>query len=98
MVELLAAAVLLGMVAHRVWRIAARDSITEPVRAWLIDRTTIPAVRWLWNLIDCPWCLGFHLNLAGAAIAGMAYDWHWLEVGVVWFAGSTVTGVVGRGD
>ena len=99
MVELLAAAVLIGMVCHRVWRIIAKDSITEPLRAPLIARTSlVPAARWVHELIDCPFCLGFWLNMTAALIAGGVYDWAPTETVLVWFAGSTVTGVVGRQD
>lgn len=69
--------VLLTLAAYRVWRIAARDSITEKAREAVTgydDQHAPPlkdadrrpsAVRvYLSALIRCPWCLGFYVSVA----------------------------------
>lgn len=98
MTDLLIASVLVGAVSYRVWRIFAVDSITERPRSWFLARTSIPAVRWLMELVLCPYCLGFWVNGAVAAVVTVAYDYTALEFGLIWFAGSTVTGYLGRND
>ena len=82
-------AVLLGLAVYRVWRIIALDSITEPLRAPLIARTDQRVWGWVWDLLSCPWCIGFWLNGVGAWV--LAGDFR--EFILWWFGGSTVTGL-----
>ena len=77
-----------GLVAYRLWRLVARDSLTAPLR----ERP----YRWHWfrELWDCPWCLGFWICL-GLAYLGSVLGYvttDWLVVGV---AASVVTGWLG---
>lgn len=61
--------------AYRLWRIAARDTITEPVREAVTGYdddeapglTDAPRKTWriyVSGLVRCPWCLGFWISLA----------------------------------
>lgn len=82
-----------GMVCHRIWRMVARDSIFEKPRERLFPEGT-----WRFDLIDCPWCLGWWLNVAFAAFMYVAADISFPSALIVALAGSTLTGALGRGD
>jgi hypothetical protein len=82
-----------GLISHRIWRMIARDSIFERPREALFPEGT-----WRFDLIDCPWCLGWWLNVAIAAVAYVFADASLPTALIIAFAGSTVTGVIGRGD
>ena len=66
--------VLLALAAYRVWRIAARDSITEKARVAVtgyddehappLEPDTRSSRRYLSALIRCPWCLGWWISWA----------------------------------
>jgi hypothetical protein len=53
---MLEAAVLIGLAAWRLWRLAATDELTEPLRARLPTG--------LASFVACPWCLGFWCAVA----------------------------------
>lgn len=77
--------ILLGLSAYRAWRLAVRDSITEPLRRplqlWLIGEPPPAhhplaaqpgAYGWrgrVWELFVCPWCSGSWLAFAFTATA-----------------------------
>jgi hypothetical protein len=82
-----------GMVCHRIWRMVARDSIFEKPREALFPEGT-----WRFDLIDCPWCLGWWLNVAFAATMYVLADISFPSALIVALAGSTLTGALGRGD
>jgi hypothetical protein len=82
-----------GFVSHRLWRMVARDSIFERPREALFPEGT-----WRFDLIDCPWCLGWWLNVGYAALMYFAVDLSFPSAVIVAFVGSTITGVLGRGD
>lgn len=82
-----------GFFCHRLWRMFARDSIFEKPRMALFPEGT-----WRFDLIDCPWCLGWWLNVAFAAVAYAYLDISFPSAVLVAFVGSTITGVLGRGD
>lgn len=82
-----------GVFCHRLWRMVARDSIFEKPREALFPEGT-----WRFDLIDCPWCLGWWLNVAFAAFMYVAIDISFPSAIIVAFVGSTITGVIGRGD
>lgn len=92
--------IVLGLAAHRLWRLVAVDEITEPLRARLFRTTQVGAavhvgrhqrVR-LWLL--CPWCSGFWIALAGYVA------WHEWPTGSAWaiypLAASSIAGLVVR--
>jgi hypothetical protein len=85
-----------GMVCHRIWRMVARDSIFDKPRQALYDHPRTP--QWVEDLIDCPWCLGWWLNVAFAAFMYVAADISFPSALIVALAGSTLTGALGRGD
>lgn len=83
----------IGLVSHRVWRMAAIDSIFD------VPRSKIMPNQGFWvDLLDCPWCLGFWLNVVGGIVLLATGTTTIVESGLVALAGSTVTGVIGRGD
>lgn len=82
-----------GFVSHRIWRMVARDLIFEKPR-----QAMFPEGTWRFDLIDCPWCLGWWLNVVIAAVAYIFADASLPTALIIAFVGSTVTGVIGRGD
>lgn len=67
--------VVVALGAYRLWRIAARDTITAPAReaATGYDDAGAPGLNeaprktarvYLSALVRCPWCLGFWISLA----------------------------------
>lgn len=98
MTGLLAASVLVGLASYRVWRIIALDQITEPFRAPLLTRTDQGWARWLMDGITCAFCLGWWINVAVGFAVALWMDWNAAECALVWFASSTVTGILARGD
>lgn len=65
-------ALLIGAASYRLWRLAAQDLITEPLR----DRWLTRAPQWVDDLISCGWCLGswiaFGVTWATDAVAGLS--------------------------
>jgi hypothetical protein len=67
-------AVLVGLVAYRLARAIAVDSISEPARTWTYwrghsDTVPEPGVThrgwaWLYGLISCPFCCSWWIALA----------------------------------
>jgi len=82
-----------GFLSHRLWRMVARDSIFERPREVLFPEGT-----WRHDLIDCPWCLGWWLNVGYATLLYFAVGLSFPSAAIVAFVGSTITGVLGRGD
>lgn len=62
MLDLLLALPLLTLASYRAWRLVALDTITEPIRSWVIFRDG-PFWEWFSALITCPWCAGFHISV-----------------------------------
>lgn len=97
--ELILTTLLIGVAAYRVWRIAARDQITEPLRHPIVARSDRPVWGWWWDLIDCPWCLGFWVTGVLTVVVDVwVLPLNTAEGGLVWFAASTVCGLLGRLD
>lgn len=59
---LIAWTLILGLAAFRLWRLAAVDSITEPLHGRILAMKS-PAGQWFSSMWHCPWCLGFHLSI-----------------------------------
>lgn len=97
MIDLLLAAVLLGLASFRAWRIVATDQITEPLRVRLLM-----AEGRFWTFVSdltfCPWCLGWWIAGAGAAGLAVTAGWSPLEFALVWLAASAVCGLVAKQD
>lgn len=65
----------------RLTRLAATDTITEPIRVTLINAAPQRAQPWLWQLVSCPWCIGFWTSSLTTLIAALV--WH-LAAGNPW--------------
>lgn len=89
--------VLIALVSYRLWRLAAIDQITEPLRSPLI-RSDSRVAGWALDLIGCPWCLGFWICGAVSAAVGVYADWSLLDALLVWWASSALVGLLGRLD
>lgn len=82
----LAEVVVVGLVAYRLWRLEALDSITEPLRARISS-------DFIHEFIACPWCSGFWWSLGVAFALSSWLTSPWLLVGV---AASVVVGFLGE--
>lgn len=93
---LLVASALIGLAAYRGWRIIGKDQITEPIRAWLIQRESRLAMFVL-DLIGCAWCAGFWLAGIGAFVV-FHHGGNVAHVVIVWLSASAVAGLLGMVD
>lgn len=83
---ILVEAVVVGLVAFRLWRLLAVDDLTERLRERLPERVLEP-----WR---CVWCLGFHCAVVVGLVAhltGLTDSTPWLMipaasviVGIIW--------------
>jgi hypothetical protein len=80
----IAALVIVGLASARLWRLAALDEITAPIR----DRLPVGVQTWL----GCPWCAGVWIT-AAVAIAWEAGVPNAVMVAV---AAMLVVGVIGE--
>jgi hypothetical protein len=55
--------VIICLAAARLTRLVTEDIITEPLREWASIK---PA--WVYDLITCPWCIGFWISLGCVAV------------------------------
>jgi hypothetical protein len=78
---------LLTLAAYRLWRLAGRDVITQPMR------TRIEPHEHLHEMIVCPWCLGSWVTFAVVAVAS-AVSSVWLPAGQA-LAAATLVGLIG---
>ena len=97
MLDLVLAAVLVGAAGYRAWRIFGLDSITEPLRAKLLEREGRVST-FITDLILCPWCLGWWICGALAAMVTLTLGWSAPAFILLWLAGSTVCGLLGGRD
>lgn len=87
----------------RVTGLVVSDSITEPVRDWILarlDPRPATAGAWFAELITCPWCAGMWISLAAAPLVWYFGDSPFMLVPALALAFSQVTGMiagVGRG-
>lgn len=89
---------LIGLAAFRLWRLAAIDSITEPIHGRL-RASRHPVMQWFDTLVSCPWCLGFWIA------TGLTWGVWWLtdaystvDALIMMWAASAVTGLVASVD
>lgn len=90
-------AVVIGLAAFRVYRIAGVDAITEPFHGRLLA-SRHPVAQWFSELVGCPWCIGFWASVALTALGWWAGLYTWQEGVVIALAASTVCGVTGSID
>jgi Protein of unknown function (DUF1360) len=90
-------AILLGLAAFRLYRIAGVDSITEPIHGRL-NASHHPVARWFSELVGCPWCIGFWASVALAAVGAWVGMFTWPEAVPVALAASTVCGLTASID
>jgi hypothetical protein len=89
---LIVSTVLIALASARLWRLAALDSITEPIHGRL-RASTHPVVQWIDTLVSCPWCLGFWINTALVwGIWWLAHPYTAIEAFVIMWAASWITG------
>lgn len=93
LLALLLALPLLTLASYRVWRLAALDSITEPIRARFIFREG-RGWQFLADLIECPWCLGFWISGAASLAWLLAFDLSAWYLVLLWPAVSCLVGVL----
>jgi hypothetical protein len=98
--------VLLALAAYRVTRLVVLDDLTRPLRLSIEERHPAaaslapgPAPRpyWLVVLVNCPWCVGAWVCLAGALLLrALGLIDTWSLVVLAWLAASTVVGLLSR--
>ena len=54
--------VIICLAAARLTRLVTEDTITEPVRVWASDKPFV------YELVTCPWCIGFWISLGCVAV------------------------------
>jgi hypothetical protein len=74
-----------GLIAYRIWRLIAVDSITKPLRERIEQR------GFWWDWLSCPWCSGTWLAL-GVALGLSLID---LLSSPWWLVGAAAAVVVG---
>ena len=90
-------AVVIGLAAFRLYRIAGVDSITEPFHGRLnASRTRVG--QWFSELVSCPWCIGFWASVALSVLGWWAGLYSWQEAVLIALAASTVCGITGSLD
>jgi hypothetical protein len=76
--------VIVSLAAARLTRLVTDDTITEPLRVWASDKPFV------YELVTCPWCIGFHISVACVSVWWLAGDKGvWV---LAWFAVSYVAG------
>lgn len=83
-----------GVISYRIWRLLALDTILDGPRVWLLSQSP----EWFVDFVRCSWCLGWWLNVAFAVVAYAFADASLPTALIIAFVGSTVTGVISRGD
>lgn len=88
-------ALVIGLAAFRIYRIAGVDQITEPFHGRL-NASRHPVGMWLSDLVSCPWCIGWWASLALAALGWIVGLFTWQEAIPIAFAASAVCGITGH--
>lgn len=77
----------------RLTRLVTRDTITEPLRIWLLKKRPL-----LGYWASCPWCVGLWISAAGTGFVWWHLHWHWSILVAVALSASYVTGMVAQLD
>lgn len=99
----------LGIVAFRIYRLIAKDTILDTPRSWLVrlpkdweEGKPIPRGyrAKLAEFLTCPWCMGFWICglVLGTFYLAASPDWDWLDFGAGWFAMSAFVGLLSKLD
>jgi hypothetical protein len=85
--------ILLGLAGFRLWRLAAIDSITEPIHGRL-RASTHPVAQWFDTLVSCPYCLGFWITTGLTwGVWWIAHPYTATEAFIMMWAASAMTGL-----
>ena len=91
--DALVESLLFGLVAYRLWRLAALDTITEPLRARLLRRVEPDGIG-PWATVAywlaCPWCAGFWIAGAVVLLDGAVAGWSGWALPVWWGCAAVV--------
>lgn len=88
-----------GLAAYRIYRLIARDSITEPFHGRINAASNSSRLAyWINELLNCPWCLGFWISTALAVVGYLLGHLDPVEAIIVALAASTVAGLASRVD
>jgi len=82
--------VVAALAAARITRLVTRDTITQPLRLWLINRAGVDTR--LAELIQCDWCSGVWVS---SAVIGTTWAWgdhRWVQVCLTILAAAHVVG------
>lgn len=90
-------AIVIGLAAFRIYRIAGVDAITEPIHGRL-NASRNPVAQWMSELVSCPWCIGFWASVALTFMLWRAGRCTRREAVAIALAASTVCGVTGSID
>src|SRR5690242_20889167 len=69
--------VVAALAAARITRLVTRDTITQPLRLWLINRSGVDSR--LAELLSCDWCSGVWVS---SAVVGTTWAWgdhRWID-------------------
>jgi hypothetical protein len=90
---ILVESVVVGLVAYRLWRLLAVDTLLEPLSRWISARGSW-GQKFIHKFVACPWCSGFWCCLIVGLAAwggGLVEASPWLVVP----AASVVCGMLG---
>lgn len=103
--EHLATLVILGFAAYRGTQLIVWDSILDPVRArielWRVSKLTSKPRKFVWDLLTCIYCTGFHVSWLAVAAYYTATGWDGvglLSFGLDTFAVAGVQALLNRWD
>jgi hypothetical protein len=85
-----------ALAAARLTGLVVADSLTEPVREWLIlrlDDRPHTAGASIATLIECPWCAGMWISLVTSPMAWFWGDSPFMLIPAIALAFSQVTGM-----
>jgi len=76
----------------RLTRLVNADTILDPVRIRLARR--FGPTSGVLEFVGCPWCVGFWISLAGAAVPVLLLEWPWWSMLPLGLAASQLIGML----